>query len=364
MRIAHVTHSFLPNIGGIETHVFELTKELAKKNDVVVYSAADRREDAMLGNVLVRRYPAIKCPFLQSVNFSLPMVCDLAMDDADVIHSHGFFSTYPLFASVIARLKKKTGVYTLHGYPAPKNPAVLALLKCYELAVAPVFLGLSDAIITVSDGMPAGMEKYRGKTKHVPNGVPASFSCRTSFRQEKGILYVGRLAHDKGVETLVRAYLRLGPKAGRLALCGSDAGAKKGLMKMAAGAGGRVAFIEREYARMPETYCGAKLVVLPSKYEGFPMVWVEAISCGRPIFSTRVGGYRQFFSKLFGKNAELFLFDGEDELCRKIERFMARESEYSPIVASARRKLAAEYSWKKIAARTMGIYRNAAKLRR
>ena len=116
------------------------------------------------------------------------------------------------------------------------------------------------------------------------------------------LLYVGRLQPIKGLETLLDAMARLGGAA-RLYIVGGDSdepdpgdtasGHARELRSRVAvlGLGERVCFIgPQPQRRLRLFYAAADATVMPSYYESFGMVALEAMACGSPVVASRVGG--------------------------------------------------------------------------
>ena len=115
------------------------------------------------------------------------------------------------------------------------------------------------------------------------------------------LLYVGRLSPIKGLETLLEALPRV-PQRGEpiptLVVVGGDTdepqnGHVARLRERVAtlGLGGAVRFLgaqPQEGLRL--YYAAAEVTVMPSYYESFGMVALEAMACGRPVIASRVGG--------------------------------------------------------------------------
>ncbi|WP_299024390.1 glycosyltransferase [uncultured Thermanaerothrix sp.] len=121
------------------------------------------------------------------------------------------------------------------------------------------------------------------------------------------ILFVGRIEPLKGIETLIRA-LRLIQDTGRLACCphylaiiggNPPTGAEQmdsemtRLQRLAKQLGVKdvVLFLGKQAQEsLPYYYSAADVLVLPSHYESFGMVALEAMACGTPVIASQVGG--------------------------------------------------------------------------
>jgi len=160
----------------------------------------------------------------------------------------------------------------------------------------PIALSFSDSIFVQTEKMRKDLlqelshrrifapVRSAGSRIHVmPNGV--EIRGRRNFEGEK-LVYVGRLTRKKGVEYLISAMRSV--KEVDLLIVG-DGPDRQRLEKMAAGL--RVKFIgmvspDRVYDYLEQ----AKILILPSFYEGLPNVILEAMSLGVPVIATRVGG--------------------------------------------------------------------------
>jgi D-inositol-3-phosphate glycosyltransferase len=114
------------------------------------------------------------------------------------------------------------------------------------------------------------------------------------------LLWVGRLAPIKGLDTLLDAVARLraAGQDARLLIVGGDAdepanGHEAWLRQRIGvlGVGDAVRFVgPQPQGVLPLYYAAADVTVLPSYYESFGMVALEAMACGSPVIASRVGG--------------------------------------------------------------------------
>lgn len=108
----------------------------------------------------------------------------------------------------------------------------------------------------------------------------------------RSILYVGRLEERKGIFELLEAFTALAAKRSDvdLVLVG-DGADTEACRKIAAPLGGRVIFAGAKPVEEVARWMGAcDLLTLPSHAEGTPNVLIEALTSGRRVVATRVGG--------------------------------------------------------------------------
>ncbi|MGC8781234.1 MAG: glycosyltransferase, partial [Anaerolineae bacterium] len=123
------------------------------------------------------------------------------------------------------------------------------------------------------------------------------------------ILFVGRIEPLKGIDTLLEAIALmdrdencdLGCECLAVAIIGGDASVPMEEMtaemrrlielRDALGISKLVAFLGKQgQDTLPDYYCAADVLVMPSHYESFGMVALEAMACGTPVVASRVGG--------------------------------------------------------------------------
>ena len=177
---------------------------------------------------------------------------------------------------------------------------------------------------------------------------------------EKLVLFVGRFAPEKGLDRLLQAVARLKHiHKLRLIVVGGDGERDAAYRRMlelsrACGIADRVAFTGRiDQADLPPYYSAADLLALPSSYESFGMVALEAMACGTPVIASRVGGLQ--YTVEDGRTGFL-IPEGDwrllaDRICEVVETPPLRER----LVAAAKKKVR-QFSWPAITKKILSLY--------
>ncbi len=368
MRIIHVVHAYPPAIGGIETHVRSLAEEQAKLgNQVKVITTGEPGAPAREkhGKLTIERHFAIRFPFFSSIRWIPFLALRLMLEDTDVYCSHGYGSLMPACTALAALVKGKPFIFSLHGYPRLKGIGAV-LQSFYKLILANFFLRAASKIISVgSASMPFMLDTVRiSKITVVPNGVDTKkFRTEESIadNRSKKILYVGRLDTDKGIDRLIRAVSFANSKGAGLAakIVGKDEGIRHSLAALANELGVSAEFRLVPYERVQEEYERSLAFVLPSRYEGMSLVFMEAVACERPAFSTKVGDVPGVAKQVYGKDAGFFIFHSDSELAQKLLEVSRNRKKFAAIMKSARSRLEKKMSWHAVAQRTIKVYGEA-----
>jgi alpha-1,6-mannosyltransferase len=139
-----------------------------------------------------------------------------------------------------------------------------------------------DAIASIVDPEP---DCGRPATFPLRLGVHESYRPRSGRVRADHVLYVGRLAREKGVARLLDAAAR-SPDRWPLRIVGcGPAEARLRRRAHALGLGRRVSFSPYvgDPSRLARAYAGASCVVMPGEHETFGLVAAEAAACGAPV---------------------------------------------------------------------------------
>jgi glycosyltransferase involved in cell wall biosynthesis len=202
----------------------------------------------------------------------------------------------------------------------------------------------------------------------VPSGVDPVFSPATSVAELDGrlrlagvprpyVLFVGTLQPRKGLDTLFEAFaqLRRDHPDLHLVLAGARGWGypEPDAMARLYGVGGAVQ--HRTSATLPEIadlYRGARLLLFPSRFEGFGLPPLEAMACGTPVVVTDTSSLPEVCG-----DAALYAPVGRaDFLAEQAERLLSDAGLRRQMVESGLAR-AAEFSWPRAAEKMLAVYR-------
>lgn len=145
--------------------------------------------------------------------------------------------------------------------------------------------------------------------RYIPNWLDVS-RIEAEPRPGGYFLYLGRLASEKGVVTLLRAAKQAGV---RLVVAG-DGPMRPTLEAMAEGATDRIELVGfRRGDELARIVRGARAVVAPSEwYENAPLSVLEALAAGKPLIGSRIGGIPELIDE--GRSGWLFPAGNVDAL--------------------------------------------------
>jgi D-inositol-3-phosphate glycosyltransferase len=184
------------------------------------------------------------------------------------------------------------------------------------------------------------------------------------------LLFVGRIEPLKGIETLLRAFALFRDSGGMkkqavaLSVIGGDASESENEMsqEMARlynlseeiGVDDFVSFLgKRSQASLPYYYSAADIVVVPSHYESFGMVALEAMACGTPVVASQVGGLAFLIQD--GKTGYHVPDQDPKALKEKLALLLEDDGLLTRMSRSAT-EYSKGYSWEKISERILGVY--------
>lgn len=188
---------------------------------------------------------------------------------------------------------------------------------------------------------------------YIPNYVDAE-ALAPRFDPGDHFLFLGRLAAEKGVGTLVAAAARAG-----VALKIAGTGPLDAQLRQAAtDAGARIEFLGfRSGDDLFECVRRCRAVVVPSEwYENAPMSVLEAFALGKPVIGARIGGIPELVRP--GQTGWLFDSGDQDGLAQVlVQAAAASDDEVAALGREARATVAREYSRDRYVDSMLALYR-------
>lgn len=361
LSVGLIAKSIDPRKGGLERHVFELSTALEKSGvDVTVFVREGHGyEDA--------RAEVVEVPYLELGQDLVNMYTSYPgyyralkdkMDELDVIHGHGPEALAYTFGRKVGRFDKPF-VYTLHGIGSEHvsrdwlKPAAKILFRPEKYN-----LNESDDIITVSEFTRKEAVDYYSLDAEdldiIHNGVDLEkFGGEWKF--DNKILFVGHLVSRKGPQILLDAFEKLRDYED-LELVYVGSGRMKEKLKDTVeeeGLDNRVEFRENVSDEELRDLYRESIFCMPSAYEGFGMVYIEAMACGAPVIASKNTAIEEVIDD--GKNGVLVERDAES-LSSEIESIIEDE-EYRTSLSKGARKTSKKFDWSNIADQVEEVYR-------
>ena len=188
--------------------------------------------------------------------------------------------------------------------------------------------------------------------------------------ENRMVLFVGRIEPLKGVDTLIQAMSCLDlqdiHKPVHLAIIGGEPNAipedmseeMVRLQKLCDELcmGGMVVFLgKRGQDTLPYYYSAAEVVVMPSLYESFGMVALEAMACGTPVVASEVGGLGYLVQN--GVTGYTIPDSEPEALCEKLS-WLLGDADLRESMGQRAAEYALDYAWEKIAAQITDVYKD------
>ena len=393
MKVTLLTTDYIPNIGGVAQHIYELARALAAMGDEVEIIAPDisanplvlrqsPREEASCGfhvwripycvNRSIRFFSGQITGRLSTRHFTRASVERLRQNPPDVLHWHALdTSGYPAEAFGGPRIWTNhtsnfiDGIKTHRGLAHYRREAASAdhiICPSQELADLTVQIGVPrERVHFITNGV---------DTARFHPQVDASL-WRTRLQlgpSDRLILCPRRLEKKNGVRYFVEAAIELlsgGLQSCIFAVAGNFTGPKDDSDEEAvnqllnsSGLGKAFRMLGRvENAEIPGLYAAADLVAMPSLIEATSLSAMEAMATGKALVSTDVGGLP--FLIRDGENGVLVPPMNASALANGMSRLLADPALRERLGAAGRARAESELDWKVVAANTRKIYQSA-----
>ncbi len=366
MKIAMYNLTTTCRFGGVETFVWEISRELARRGEEVHIFGGRGKILHKIPQVRLRLFPfwpREKIPNLgrrfrklgERWSMGVPALSALLREKYDLLHIHKPFDL-PL-GCVVKKFKGTKLILGSHGTDF--------------FAGDRLFARGVDASVSCSEynsQLVAG--RYGIKPEVIYNGIdPQVFrplplpdkELQRDFslsEEDKVIIYVGRLIGLKGLKVLLKAVASIKNRSGIKLLIVGDGedrssiqalGERLGMSKQVLFAG----FVP--HSELPRYYSLARIAIFPTLAdEAFGISICEAMACGVATVATRVGGIPELSQD--GDTGFLTQPGNEADLAEKIQLLLSDERLRLEMGERASQRVQQYFTWEKVADRLQKVY--------
>ena len=372
MNILFTIRYFYPFIGGTEKQALTLASCLVKKgvNVKIITSRFERQwpKYEIINDVEVIRLFSPKIKVLGALIFLFHLAVYLIKNGKNFSLIHTFQIGYTSSVSILLSiLLRKPSIIKLASSGWGGD-----IQRARETFFGKIFLFMArkaSVIITLSTTVEQELIEEKidpSKICLIPNGVDLErfkeIEGKSQLRKELGIadkktiIYTGRLSYEKGVDYLIRSFSKLNWEANCQLIIIAD-GPERGniIWLLDHYQLSKSVILIQEVDDVVSYLNAADLFVLPSQYEGLSNSLLEAMACGLPVISTRVGGSIDIIED--GINGLLVDVDNEEQFTKAILRVFNDSLLAISLGKNARQTIVMQYDLDKISETYLELYK-------
>ncbi|MEI7579358.1 MAG: glycosyltransferase family 4 protein [bacterium] len=368
MKIFEVTTFFHPVVGGVETHVDNLAREIQNAGHEVTVLCSDSGKsgprikdkiDSISGIPIRRFFNFFSLSYFHK--FYPGLFFYLLRNDWDIVHVHGFRKIETYFALFAAKIKKKKIILTTHNpFPTTSRSRRMKLfVKLHDLTFGKLFTRYLDKIIIlVNSEKKILIKNFHVSAKQIvliPNGISKEFFIagnKEKFFKDWNInkqkfshliAAVGRISFTKGFQYLNQAIQEHSEIL--FVFAGGDDGYLK-YLKQKFSTFNNVFFTERYLPqdKLIDLYAASDLFVFPSIHEPFGIVLLEALAAGIPVICSNQGGPKEFIPDNL---VEFIKPEVEANWSNSITKLLSNQTKLHKVSKSGK-VFASQFLWEKV----------------
>jgi glycosyltransferase involved in cell wall biosynthesis len=225
----------------------------------------------------------------------------LAGGRPDVVHAHGVRAGAAVVLALAGAPRGRRPPLQVTVHNTAPTPASGTMSGPVYLALERLIARRADAVLCVSADLSDRMRRAGARDVALavvpaPAAPPPSAEAVAKARADMGasgrpvVLAAGRLAQQKGFDVLLEAMICLQDRDPVPLLVIAGDGPLSGQLTARARAAGADVKLLGQRADIPALLGAADVVVVPSRWEGQPLIVQEALRAGRPLVASRVGG--------------------------------------------------------------------------
>ncbi|KPZ55641.1 glycosyltransferase family 4 protein [Pseudoalteromonas sp. P1-25] len=304
MKVLHVAEALK---GGVETYLKSLVLSL-KDRDVESFLLV-KEDVSWLEKSHVYYYDHGSRSILGLFKLARMYLHLVKKLNVDIVHLHGTFS------GLVCRLAKVFTrrvpiIYCSHGWAYSMDKKNLTK-KFYQVTEY-LLSFLCHKVVCISHYDFSIKVTPPNKTVLIENAITDHFSDEYVKPEGKKLLFVGRFDHQKGIDILLNAFKKVDANYELIVV--GDAVHGNTISKMEYPNVSFLGWLSGE--ELKQAYLMSSAVIIPSRWEGFGLVALEAMSASRTIFTSGAGGLKHLTKITRGRE-----FSNEQELIQLLEAF-------------------------------------------
>ncbi len=369
LKIAMIGHKRIPSReGGVEIVVEELSKRMVLQgHEVTCYNRRghhvsgkefDEKSQSIYEGIKIKTVPTYDKKGLAAITSSIVAAFCAAFGKYDVVHFH---AEGPCAMIWLPKLFGKRCIATIHGLDH-KRAKWGKLAKEYIMLGEYFAANFADEIIVLSKEVEGYfLNKYRRKTRFIPNGVKRPIIRETELVKKKFglekdeyILFLGRLVPEKGLKYLIEAY-KLVKTNKKLVIAGGSSDTEEFAIELKEMAKGDERIIFTGFVQgqvLDELYSNTYVYVLPSDLEGMPLSLLEAMSYGNCCLVSDI----EECASVVGEYGVTFEKANVDDLRGKLQMLCDNIEVVEGYKCKATDYICDKYNWDEVVEKTMELY--------
>ncbi|MBS1266377.1 MAG: Glycosyltransferase Gtf1 [Candidatus Woesearchaeota archaeon] len=361
MRIVLISEFFPESstdiTGGVESRVFNIASELAKKHEVlVITSHRGRKRKYELEKIKIKRV-GLRYPYTQTGHLIKRIIFSLcagiaARKKADVVEGCSFFA-YPsaFLATIFSNAKRFLTYHEVWIGNWTRNTNKKGVVGELSERIILLLSKLTKTKIIAVSGFTKGELEKQGikNIEVVHNGVDLDeYKFRAKKYKKKTVAYVGRITKHKRLIDLINAAEKLDKLDFKIVGIGPE---KEKLERTAPKNVKFLGFLD-EHKDVLKVIKKSHIFCSPSVVEGFGITLLEAIACQTPFVCSDIPPYREVSKS---KGGLFFKPKSPNELASQISKLIDDKKLYKSCVKE-QKQIVKNYYWKNIAKQMEKIY--------
>jgi glycogen synthase len=380
LKVLILSWEFPPNIvGGLSRHVVGLATHLSEQGHEVHVLTAGKHNlpsfEVMNGIIVHRVRPVNEyddhfLSWIAGLNMAMAFKADQLVEeiDFDLIHAHDW-----LVGAAAISLKELVEIpllTTIHATEHGRNNGIYTEMQQFIHEKEQQLIIESDQIIVCSEYMKDELNRvFLLQNKNItviPNGIePLTVKKKIAevipeLADKKYIFSIGRIVEEKGFETIIEAAAIAKEKKQNFIFVIAGKGpmlTEYQNQVIVRGLEGYVSFIGYVTDEQRNALIEAcELAVIPSLYEPFGIVVLEAMALGKPTVVSNTGGMKGIIKHL--QTGMLMVPGNPKSLLEQIEFLLNQPEKAKEIGSKGKQIVQSLYGWKRIAAETSRIMKD------